>query len=126
LTRNSAGHTEFGEITQNKGHYTVQGHSRSPILDFGTNRKLIYMASPRVSPWRRGARGTISVKFSVDVNGWPKYRRRNIAENFNRPSTAHDRYRQTDDGQRQHIANVNASSRSPKTVHHVQSNFTKE
>jgi len=24
--------TEFGEITQNNGHYTVQGHSRSPIL----------------------------------------------------------------------------------------------
>jgi len=24
--------TEFDEITQNKGHYTVQGHSRSPIL----------------------------------------------------------------------------------------------
>ena len=23
---------EFGEITQNKGHYDVQGHSRSPIL----------------------------------------------------------------------------------------------
>jgi len=23
---------EFGEITQNKGHYAVQGHSRSPIL----------------------------------------------------------------------------------------------
>jgi len=23
---------EFGEIIQNKGHYTVQGHSRSPIL----------------------------------------------------------------------------------------------
>jgi len=23
--------TEFGEITQNEGHYTVQGHSRSPI-----------------------------------------------------------------------------------------------
>jgi len=23
---------EFGDITQNKGHYTVQGHSRSPIL----------------------------------------------------------------------------------------------
>ena len=31
---------EFGEITQNKGHCVVQGHSRSPIL--GTNRKLIY------------------------------------------------------------------------------------
>jgi len=24
--------TEVGEITQNKGHYAVQGHSRSPIL----------------------------------------------------------------------------------------------
>ena len=24
--------TEFGEITQNNGHYGVQGHSRSPIL----------------------------------------------------------------------------------------------
>ena len=24
--------SEFGEITQNKGHYAVQGHSRSPIL----------------------------------------------------------------------------------------------
>ena len=23
---------EFSEITQNKGHYAVQGHSRSPIL----------------------------------------------------------------------------------------------
>jgi len=23
---------EFAEITQNKGHYAVQGHSRSPIL----------------------------------------------------------------------------------------------
>jgi len=24
--------TEFGEIKQNKGHYTIQGHSQSPIL----------------------------------------------------------------------------------------------
>jgi len=23
---------EIGKITQNKGHYAVQGHSRSPIL----------------------------------------------------------------------------------------------
>jgi len=23
---------EFGEITKNKGHYAVQGHSRSPIF----------------------------------------------------------------------------------------------
>ena len=33
-----------------------------------------------------GSSGTISVKFSVDVSGWPGYTkwRRNIAENFNR------------------------------------------
>jgi len=31
---------KIAEITQNNGHYAVQGHSRSPI--FGTNRKLIY------------------------------------------------------------------------------------
>jgi len=24
--------TEFAEITQNNGHYAVQGHSRSPIV----------------------------------------------------------------------------------------------
>jgi len=53
--------------------------------------------------------------------------RRNIAENFNRLSRVHERYRQTDDRQtstdrrqtdrrqtdaRRHIANVNMSSRS--------------
>jgi len=32
--------TEFGEITQNKGHYAVQGHWRSPILV--PIEKLIY------------------------------------------------------------------------------------
>ena len=31
---------EFGEITQNMGHFAVQGHSRS--TNFGTNQKLIY------------------------------------------------------------------------------------
>ena len=36
--------------------------------------------------------------------------RRNIAENFNRLSSEHERYRrQTDDG-RQHVANVNSCS----------------
>jgi len=37
--------------------------------------------------------------------------RRNIAENYNRLSRVHERYRQTDDRQtngRQHIANMNA------------------
>jgi len=49
--------------------------------------------------------------------------RRNIAENFNRLSRVHERYRQTDDTQttdrqtdgRRHIANMNMSSRSLKT-----------
>jgi len=40
--------------------------------------------------------------------------RRNIAENFNRLSGVHERYRRQTDG-RQHIANVNVISRSLKT-----------
>jgi len=32
LLRNVYRTTEFGEITQNKSHYAVQGHSRSQIL----------------------------------------------------------------------------------------------
>jgi len=32
FTQCAAESTEFGEITQNKGHYDVQGHSMSPIL----------------------------------------------------------------------------------------------
>jgi len=43
--------------------------------------------------------------------------RKNITENFNRLSTAHKRYRQTDDRQmdlRRHIVNVNVSSRTFK------------
>jgi len=42
---------------------------------------------------------------------------RNIAENFNRLSRVHERYRQTTDRQtdgRRHIANMNMSSRSLK------------
>jgi len=40
--------------------------------------------------------------------------RRSIAENFNRLSRVHERYRRQTDG-RQHIANVNVISRSLKT-----------
>jgi len=32
FTQCTAKATEFGEISQNKGHYAVQGRSRSPIL----------------------------------------------------------------------------------------------
>jgi len=55
---------------------------------------------------------------SIDGRGtkW----RRNIAENLSRLSRAHKRYRQRTDRRqtegRQHIVNVNASSRSLKTV----------
>ena len=41
--------------------------------------------------------------------------RRNIAENFDRLSRVHERYRRQTDG-RQHMANVNVSSRSLKTT----------
>jgi len=38
------------------------------------------------------------VKFYLDVNGWLRYQwRRNIAENFNRLSRAHERYRRQAD-----------------------------
>jgi len=33
--------TKFGKITQNKGHFAVQGDSRSPIW-YQSNRQLIY------------------------------------------------------------------------------------
>jgi len=50
------------------------------------------------NPPMEGFPGTISVTFSVDVSGWPRYQwRQKIAENFNRLSRAHERYgRQTD------------------------------
>jgi len=31
MTQSAQKATEFGKITQNKGYYAVQGHSRSPI-----------------------------------------------------------------------------------------------
>jgi len=49
--------------------------------------------------------------------------RRNVAENFNRLSRVHERYRQTTDRRqtdgRRHIANMNMSSRSLKTTEMV-------
>jgi len=52
------------------------------------------------SPRRRGSIGTISVKFSgMSTDGQGTKKRRNIAENFNRLSTADECYRrQTTDG----------------------------
>jgi len=121
--------TEFGEITQNKGHCAVRGHSRSPILvpiesiyDFllviSTNlppilhhfleiafdRSKIAIIGYRSCVWlprRRGSPGAIYAKFLINVNEWPRYQKaRNDAENFNRLSRAYERYRpQTDDRQ---------------------------
>ena len=93
--------TDFAEITQNNGHYAVHGHSRSPILvpiesslcDFllviNTNlprilhrfwdiafvrSKSLYFATLLGfnSP-DGGVPRTISIKFYVHVNGWPRY-----------------------------------------------------
>jgi len=50
----------------------------------------------------------------MPTDGQRTKRRRNIAENYNRLSTVHERYRQTTDrrtDRRQHLANVNVSSR---------------
>ena len=54
----------------------------------------------------------------MSTDGQGTLRRRNIAENFNPLSRAHERYRQTDDRRTDDdiiITNVNVSSRSLKT-----------
>jgi len=59
----------------------------------------------------------------MSTDGQPTKRRRNIAENYNRPSRVHERYRQTDKRQtygraiayNTSISNVNVSLRSVKT-----------
>jgi len=52
------------------------------------------------------------------VDGQGTKQRRKMTENFNRLSRVHERYRQTDNRRqtdwRQHIANINVSSRSLK------------
>jgi len=51
----------------------------------------------------------------MSVDGQGTQCRRNIAENLNRLSRAHERYRRQTDG-RLHIVNVNVSSRSLKII----------
>jgi len=56
------------------------------------SEKSLYFATALACklPRLRGSLGTISVKFFVDVNGWPWTKRlRKIAENFNRLSRVH-------------------------------------
>jgi len=80
---------------------------RFPDIAFDMSKIAVFYYPSYVElPRRRGSPGTICVKFSVDVSGWPQ----NIAENFSRLSRAHERYRgqsdrrQTD--RRQQVANV--------------------
>jgi len=94
------------------------------------HRRIIWLGFP-ANP------GTIFVKFFVDVNGNARWRR-NIVENFNRLSTVQcartlGLYRALDDKQtdnsrqtdgRQHIAKVNVSSRSLKSLKMYFSYFT--
>jgi len=42
VTRLAIKYIEFGEKTQNKGYYAVQGHSRLfKVIEDGINRKLV-------------------------------------------------------------------------------------
>jgi len=67
--------TKFGKITQNKGHFAVQGHSGHRFWYQHSEVENRYISPPlmRLKPRRISSSGTISVKFSVDVIGWPRY-----------------------------------------------------
>ena len=109
--------TKLGKITQ-KGPF--RRSTSFKVTDFGTNRKLIYdfllvintnlrpilqcfgviafdmseiaiFRYPLAFKPPRGSPGTISVKFSVNVNGWPQYQTA-------KKSRVHERHRQTTDG----------------------------
>jgi len=113
--------TEFGKITQNKGHCAVQGHSIK-VTNFGTNRKLIYdfllVINTNIALFPRCSLRQVEnryiwlplLRLPPATDGFPcgdlrkSFRgcqrmakvtkwRRNTAENFNRLSMAHERYR---------------------------------
>ena len=85
--------------------------------------KSLYLATPLAfKPPTGGFPGTIAVKFSVDVNGWPMYQ---MAQKYCRkcqPGRTLQTDRQTNG--RQHIANVNVSSRSLKRDYQLHKNST--
>jgi len=114
--------TKFGETTQNKGHYAVQGHSRHRFWYKLKALLVISISLPHILDRFRDIafdRSKIAI-FSyphlrltpphpTDGFAWDDVRkifrgygqgtkwRRNIAENFNRLSRVDERYRQTDD-----------------------------
>jgi len=118
--------TKFGKITQNEGHFAVQGHSRSPILvpieiSYTTSYQwliLTYLLSCTVcevkpSKCHKSLYLATPFAFKPPDGGVPYEDLRKIvsecqwmakvpngeetAENFNRLSRVHERYRQTDD-----------------------------
>ena len=49
FTQRAPESTEFGELTQIKGHYDVQGHLKSPILcQLETNIRLLLVINARL------------------------------------------------------------------------------
>ena len=138
FTQCAANATEFGEITQNKGHYDVRGHSRSPILVpiECSCTKFLLVLNTNSPPILHGFRDIAFDSSKIAISGYPSAftpppaeeflcddlrknfpwmstdgrgtkRRRINAENFNRLSRVHERYRQTDRRQtdgRQHVA----------------------
>ena len=117
---------KFGEITENKGHYAVQGHSRSPILTpiESSICDFLLVINTNLPPVLHRFRDIAFDGSKIAIFGYPVVFnspdggvplgvddlrkifcectkcRKNIAENFNRLSTAHERSRRkTDDRQ---------------------------
>ena len=80
LTQVASKATEFGRITQNNGHYALQGHFK--VTDFGTNRKpicdFLFVISTNLHP--------ISHRFQVIVDYWSNFcfRKRSTSLKHNR------------------------------------------
>jgi len=64
-------------------------------IAFDSPTSLYLAITLAFNPRRRDSSGMISVKFCMEVSGWLgyKWRRNIIAENFNRLSRVHERYR---------------------------------
>ena len=123
--------TEFGKITQNKGHYAVQCHpfwyqSKVHIRLPNLPPILLLVINTNLPPVLHRFRDIAFDRSKIAIFGYPccinspdggvalgrspesfpwmstygqgTKRRRNIAENFNRLSRVHERYRQTTDG----------------------------
>ena len=64
--------TEFGEITQNSGHYAVQGHSRSPILvQIETLYDFMLVINTNVPPILYNFRDIAFVRSKIAIFGYP-------------------------------------------------------